>query len=430
MLWMQGGAFVQLFNPNYNGTGLVEAGNGNIIVVTFNYRVGLYGFLASKELEGEGNLNIGLHDQRAAMSWVQDHIGQFGGDPDKVTLFGTSVGGGSVLLQTLAYAGTPPLEDTAKWRASIAEAPYMPPLHEVGDLEYQYDHLLRETNCTDLACLRTLDSATIQAANYGTPFPGQVEVPLFPYAPAIDGVLFNDTPTAMLKAGAFTRGKPLILGSSHSEGTIFVPKANTTEDIVAFLRTQYPDLTASEVTKMSSLYSEVPATFPGVQAPETPLYYHLAEMYGDVGFACPTLTFASALSRSGAQVYLFRDSILDPAEVQAGFIVPHTWEVQAVWGAEYAPQYVALPNATSYDTGGVNQATVSVVQRYWTAFAATGNEPNAYGLGAAPAWDGFEPSKPNRRLRLQTNATAMESVKKWELDRCAAWEKLSSRTHI
>lgn len=68
MIWFQGGAFVQLFNPNYNGTGLIDASDGNVIVVSFNYRTGPYGFLANDELQAEGNLNIGLHDQRAAIS--------------------------------------------------------------------------------------------------------------------------------------------------------------------------------------------------------------------------------------------------------------------------------------------------------------------------------------------------------------------------
>ncbi|KUL82548.1 hypothetical protein ZTR_09159 [Talaromyces verruculosus] len=133
MIWIQGGAFVEQFNPNYNGTGIVEASGGNGIVVTFNYRVGPYGFLASDELL-QGNLNLGLHDQRAAMSWVQDHISQFGEDPDRVILSGTSIGGGSVLLQTLAYGGNDTEAeggDNARWNAGIAASVYKPAIYYV-----------------------------------------------------------------------------------------------------------------------------------------------------------------------------------------------------------------------------------------------------------------------------------------------------------
>lgn len=427
MLWLQGGAFVQLFNPNYNGTGLIEASSGKAIIVTFNYRVGAYGFLASDELQAEGNLNIGLHDQRTAMRWVQEHISAFGGDPDRVTLFGTSIGGGSVLLQTLAYGGNPPADDNVTWSAGIAQAVYMPRVSTVAGLQTQYNEFLNATNCSSLACLRSLDSAAIQSANIDRPFPGESQRPLFPYLPVIDGSLLTDTTSAMLQAGNFSIARPLIIGSSHTEGTLFATPANTTADIVAFLQTQYPNLTDTDIASADQLYAYTPQTYPGVNVTEAPLYYRLAAMLGDLAFSCPALTFAHKLSEAGAPTYLFRDNILDPVEVAAGYIVPHTWEVQAVWGPEYAAQYVALPGADSYSAGGVNSAIVPVVQKYWTSFAATGGDPNEFREGGSPVWRKLGKGA---RLRLQTNATGMEVVKGWEWKRCMFWEGLAGDTNI
>ncbi|RDW71032.1 carboxylesterase [Coleophoma cylindrospora] len=427
MLWLQGGAFVQLFNPNYNGTGLVEASQDNVVVVSFNYRVGPYGFLASEELQAENNLNLGLHDQRAAMRWVQQHIRQFGGDPNQVTLFGTSIGGGSVLLQTLAYGGDPPLEAAVSWKAGIAASVYMPPVREVPDLQFQYDQLLNATNCTNLACLRSLDSASFQAANIGRPSPGESAVPLFPYGPVIDGSLLTDTPLQMLRAGKFNHTRPLILGSSHTEGTIFVPQANTTADIASFLQLQFPDLTDRDIQKANDLYATTPSTLPGVTTPESPLYYQLAEMYGDAAFACPTLEFAAGLSEAGVPIHLFRDQILDAVEVAAGYIVPHTWEVQAVWGPEFATSYVALTGADSYDEGEANHAMVSVVQDYWMGFVRSLGDPNALKSWGAPAW---LPYGNGMRLKLKTNATMMESVLAVEFQKCDFWTGVSRRTYI
>jgi len=330
MLWIQGGAFVQLFNPNYNGSGLITSSGMEVIVVTFNYRVGPYGFLASSDLEREGNLNIGLHDQRTAMRWVVNHISQFGGDPKKITLFGTSVGGGSVLLQTLAYNGKPPPEDTGLWRAGIAAASFIPPIRRISDLDYQYRDLLTRTGCRNLSCLRRLESNSIQAANIGTPFPGQLSVPLFPYGPVIDRKLFSNTASAMLTAGEYARDKPLIIGSSHTEGTIFVPQANSTSSIFSFLQTQYPDLTKTDLKKANDLYLGVPTTIPGSTIPQSPLYYRLAKLYGDIGFSCPVLEFSTTFSNAGLAAYEFRDAISDPIEVAAGYGTPHTWEVQPV----------------------------------------------------------------------------------------------------
>lgn len=76
--WIQGGGFAKNANANYNGTGLIKASGNNIVVVTFNYRVGPYGFLAGAEIEKDASLNNGLKDQRKALKWVQKHISKVG----------------------------------------------------------------------------------------------------------------------------------------------------------------------------------------------------------------------------------------------------------------------------------------------------------------------------------------------------------------
>ncbi len=75
-LFISGGGFETLSNANYNGSGLVEASDMNVIIVNFNYRVGPYGFLASEEVQNDGDTNAGLLDQRQAMVWLQEHITQ------------------------------------------------------------------------------------------------------------------------------------------------------------------------------------------------------------------------------------------------------------------------------------------------------------------------------------------------------------------
>jgi acetylcholinesterase len=429
LIWIQGGAFVQLFNPNYNGTGIIEASDNETIVVSFNYRVGPYGFLANEELKKENNLNVGFYDQRFALTWVQKYIGAFGGDPNRVTLFGTSVGAGSILLHTVAYGGSPPENDTAHWNAGIAPAAYLPSVYTIPDLQYQSDAILAATNCTDLRCLRSLSSEVIQDANTAIPFPGQSTVALFPYAPVIDDQAFPDHPQALLRQGKFSRERSLIIGSSHSEGTLFAPQANNTADIHAFLKQQFPKLTNSDIQDALSHYSTVPTTIPGVNASNSALFFEAAEIYGDASFNCPTQHFAAALSEADVDVYYLRNHIVDPIEFAAGYLVPHTWEVQAVWGPEYAINYVALPGATSYNNGGINRQAVSEVQNFWIQFAKSGGDPNHPTTAEDTLiWHQF--SDENQRLKLQTNATTMEKLSRTELDRCAFWSNISSRTLI
>jgi carboxylesterase type B len=424
MIWFQGGAFVQLFNPNYNGTGLIDASDGKVIVVSFNYRTGPYGFLANDELQAESNLNIGLHDQRAAIKWVQRHISAFGGDPDKITLFGASVGGGSVLLQLLAYGGDEPCEDEVQWRSGIAESIYLPPVYTVKDMEFHYTELLNKTQCDDMECLRALSTDELQSANIATPFPGQAAIPIFGYGPVVDGDLLPDSPTSLLKQGRFAKDKPLIMGTSRTEGTIFAPQAENVTAANQFVTTQLPNLTNVSLAQLQTLYNNTPSTLPGVQANISSFFYYAAELYGDALFTCPTINSATAVQGQGAPVHVFVDDIRDPVEVAAGYIVPHTWEIQAVWGPKYATQYVALPGADSYDAGKSNAAIVPVVQSYWTQFVASGGDVNKLGNKTPVVWEDFEDG---RGLVLATNKTRMRPIDEDLLKKCAFWDSIAAQ---
>ena len=425
MLWIQGGGFTTLFNPNYDGTGLVKAAQGDLIVVTFNYRVGPYGFLASKELSEEGNLNLGIQDQHAAIEWVQRHISAFGGDADRVTLFGTSIGGGSVLLHLLAYGGNASQANTIKWNAGIAASPYLPSVYTVEEMDFHYTELLQATNCSSLACLRGLPSSAIQAANIATPFPGQQASPLFDYGPVVDGSIFPDRPLKLLRQGRFFKDKAMIIGTSESEGTLFAPQANTTADINTFLRSQIPKLNNTALKQLEYLYGNVPRTYPNVTRDVSPLFYRAAKIYGDASFACPSIDFAQRLSQAHVPVYFFLDRIQDPVEVAAGFIVPHTWEVQAVWGPEYATNYAALPGADSYEMGKSNAAIVPFVQSYWTGFARSLGDPNAHAIRGQVGWQKYDHGS---FLSLQTNSTRMETLNKDLPKKCSFWESLQYET--
>lgn len=425
MLWIQGGGYVQNYNPNYNGTGLIEASGGNVIVVTFNYRVGPYGFLASDDLEAEGSLNAGFHDQLAAINWVQKHISAFGGDPSRVTIFGTSVGGGSVLLHNLAYGGEPPTNSTPVWSAGIAESLFLPSFSTVDQAQFQYDHLLAATNCSSLECLRTVPTDRFQEANIAIPFPGQQETALFGYGPVVDGVVFPDRPLNLLKQGKFFKDRPLILGSSESDGTIFTPQLNTTKEAYQFLNAQLPGLTKGSFEQLDRIYADVPTTYPGVNTTEAPLYYRTATIFSDLMFLCPALTFSAGFSEAGVPTHAFLDRIQDPIEVAAGYLTPHTWEVQAVWGPEYAKDFVALPGADSYDVGKSNAGIVPLIQAYWTSFATSFGNPNALKPETSPNWLEFGDG---HFLSLRTNATRMEKMSEELAARCAFWERLTGET--
>lgn len=212
MVFFQSGGYIRNASPDINGTGLVTASNNSIVYVNFNYRVGLFGFLAGKEIKEDGDLNAGLLDQRFLLKWLQEHIEEFGGDPEHVILHGESAGAGSVALQLVAYGG----KDEGLFVGAIAESVFMPGLPEPDDLQYQFDRVVNATDCSEeddtLACLRKMKSSDLQAQNIKAPFDGRDYRSYFYWAPTTDGDMFPDFPSKLYEKGEFVK-VPLLTGS-------------------------------------------------------------------------------------------------------------------------------------------------------------------------------------------------------------------------
>jgi hypothetical protein len=111
LVWIYGGGYTAGSKTGgYNPAGLLArsqdgADDDGVIYVALNYRLGAFGWLSGPTFQENGTANAGLHDQRFALEWVQKHISKFGGDPDRVTVFGESAGGGSIMAQITAYGG-------------------------------------------------------------------------------------------------------------------------------------------------------------------------------------------------------------------------------------------------------------------------------------------------------------------------------------
>ena len=101
LVWVYGGGYTEGDKSQYNPPGLLyrseQNGREPVIFVAMNYRLGAFGWLAGPTFQESGDANNGLLDQRAAFEWVQQNIDKFGGDKDRVTIFGESAGGGSVM---------------------------------------------------------------------------------------------------------------------------------------------------------------------------------------------------------------------------------------------------------------------------------------------------------------------------------------------
>ncbi|KAI1184727.1 vacuolar triacylglycerol lipase [Nemania serpens] len=405
--FIQGGGFNSLSNPNYNGKGLIQASGYNIIVVTFNYRVGPYGFITN------GNQitpNNGLLDQRKALEWVKKYISYFGGDPGHVVLGGDSAGAASVSLQMTAYGGN----DTDLFHAAAAESISFATVLTVEESQYQYDNFAIAAGCAgsdSLACLRSKTAAELQAANKGSPYPGAPSTPIYPWNPVLDGDLIRNVTYDAFANGNFVK-IPLIVGDDTNEGTIFTPRdASTIGASDAFLKSQFPYLTLEQLGQINSLY-------PNAQMASCPssgcFWRQVSDAYGDMRYTCPGLFVSSAATNySAPKSYSYRYNVEDADQVAQGLGVPHTVEVNAIFGPDNVPGAPA-----SYFPGGANAAVVPVIQAYWTSFIRS-FDPNKYRLAGSAQWDTFSPDAPARLLFETGGNMTMETVDDGVRSRCS-----------
>ncbi|PNJ85644.1 ACHE isoform 13, partial [Pongo abelii] len=225
LVWIYGGGFYSGASSLdvYDGRFLVQA--ERTVLVSMNYRVGAFGFLAlpgSREAPG----NVGLLDQRLALQWVQENVAAFGGDPTSVTLFGESAGAASVGMHLLS----PPSRGLFHRAVLQSGAPNGPwatvGMGEARRRATQLAHLVgcppggTGGNDTELvACLRTRPAQVL--VNHEWHVLPQESVFRFSFVPVVDGDFLSDTPEALINAGDF-HGLQVLVGVVKDEGSYFL----------------------------------------------------------------------------------------------------------------------------------------------------------------------------------------------------------------
>lgn len=223
LFWIHGGAFTMGSANEYDGTVLAE--QGDVVVVTINYRLGPFGFLnlSAHGDEFAGSASNGFRDQILALEWVHDNIADYGGDPGNVTIFGESAGGSSVHCLLAAPSADGLYHKAIAHSASIANMPandLTPGLvATLGIEEPELVDTLRAMSAEDLLGLGTGGGS------------------------GIDGtVITRSTYDAIIDRGA--AGVPLIAGTNHDEGTLFTainPDPSTYEPMGKMLATATMD---------------------------------------------------------------------------------------------------------------------------------------------------------------------------------------------
>nr|WOD46400.1 hypothetical protein [Trichoderma atroviride] len=242
LFWIYGGGFVAGSTSDFDGTKLIETGvlhDQPFIFVAVNYRVGAWGFMPGKEILEEGSGNAGLLDQRMGLEWVADNIEAFGGDPDKVTVWGESSGAISTFEQLVLYDGNAKYKGNDLFRAAIMDSGSITPVDPLDTKKGQdvYDAVKIAAGCDvedSLACLRGLNNGDFALAANSVPGIISYQSLALSYLPRPDRNVLTDSPDVLAKAGKFHH-VPMILGNQEDEGTlfsIFQQDMSTTDKIV------------------------------------------------------------------------------------------------------------------------------------------------------------------------------------------------------
>ena len=203
MFWIHGGGFTQGSANGYDGSML--AVEGDVVVVTTNYRLGIFGYLDLSPFGDDhaGSANNGMRDQVLALEWVRDNIADFGGNPENVTIFGESAGGASVLT-LLAIPSADGL-----YHKAIAHSPgttETPPANHVNGLLEHLD-TTKDLVVDKLNSMSAEELFALQEA-------------LSDFGAAIDGTVVTRSPNDAIRDRG-TQGVPLIAGTNRDEGTFF-----------------------------------------------------------------------------------------------------------------------------------------------------------------------------------------------------------------
>ncbi|MCC6340430.1 MAG: carboxylesterase/lipase family protein [Acidimicrobiia bacterium] len=374
MVWIHGGAFVNGSGstPWYDGHRFAR--QGDVVLVTVNYRLGAFGFLhvdgGGEEWAGSGNL--GILDQVRALEWVRDNIGAFGGDPGRVTIFGESAGAMSVgtLLAT-------PAADGLYHRAILQSGAASTVL--TSEAAWETTSLVLDSagvaSARDLAELPTEAILAAQEKVLARPM-GDIGLP---FQPVLDGHVLPDNPLRAVRDGK--RGNvPTLVGTTLDEMTLFL-----------VLDLRIGDLDGAAIAKMmesafGSRAEESVGVYSGNRPEATPRDVYTA-IATDRVFRIPAIRLAEAQHGQGVASYMYLFAW--PTPVFGGALKAcHALEIPFVFdnlhqaGAE-----------TFTGDGPERQGIADTMHRAWTSFAHDGD----------PGWPSYDlDARPTMRFDAQS----------------------------
>jgi para-nitrobenzyl esterase len=383
LVWFHGGGYQAGAGsePRYDGTVLAEKG---LVVVTVNYRLGVFGFLAHPELTAESahhaSGDYALMDMIAALHWVRRNIALFGGDPNLVTIAGESAGSDAVsrLMASPLASG---LFERAIGESGAAFG-MIGPDKTLAEGEAQGTAFAHAMGADTIAALRRKSSAEILAEEVS-------QTHGWAFDPVVDGFVLP-APAPEIFAAGRQNDVPMLVGWNADEGRSFQYGVFKDTTLSEELRQRFG-------AKLDAAEAFYPSATPEEEAQSRETYA------GDKVIAAPTWAWAAAESKTGhAPVYLYL--FAHPAPIPLDWYPPplagkdlgafHSSEIVYAFGH---PQIY-----TSWHLTQIDRDVADLMSSYWAAFARTGN-PNG---AARPDWPTYDPNGTALRMVFDAQSGA------------------------
>src|SRR6478609_3579853 len=394
MVWIHGGGFTRGFAGTHTYDGEVLAGKGAVIV-TLNYRLGIFGFFAHPALSAESGHhasgNYALLDQIAALQWVQKNIAAFGGDPARVTIFGESAGSWAVNVLMAS-----PLAKGLFQRAIGESGGSFSPMKTLAEAESEGAALAVSLTLTLAAGAKAeaRDKSSAQSILKTLRAEPAEELLKASQAetvrPMVDGwVLPQDIATI------FAQGKqndvPLIVGYNADEGTTLAPQAANLKATM---------FTAGVYQRYGSQADAMLKIYPAASDEQAVSSFYSA--YRDQVFGWEMRTWARTATKTGHQpAYLYYFSRRPPGPQSARLRAFHAAEIAYVFGTFVWP----------FPWEDADKKLSDAMTSYWVNFAASGN-PNGAGLTKWPAYN----AKDDRALEFGDQIAVRSEINRAGLD--------------
>ncbi|CRK45226.1 hypothetical protein BN1723_006527 [Verticillium longisporum] len=309
-----GGGFIQgsaSFNIPPSAYPILNVSTSSDMLFIYpNYRTNAFGFLPGREVAEDplSDLNPGLLDQEAVLKWTKKYIAHFGGNPDNVTVWGQSAGGGSVLAQALGRGGKQNL-----FHKAMASSPFWPKTYKHDSKEAQdlYDELAARTGCAgpnSLACLKKADVQTIRDASRFLSTSQQYNTSTFTWGPVIDGDFLRE-PLSQATAKGHVNMNLAFAMHNTQEGENFIPPGfqgatdagsppynSSAESFDTWLRGFLPGFRTCEIEAVKRHY---PAEGITETIEYSTTYVRAGQIYRDVVLTCPAYWFSGSAQDGG-----------------------------------------------------------------------------------------------------------------------------------